>query len=289
MAIIDKDTNKIELMSDDLVTLTESGNVREIQYLQKRNTGQTVKKLNADEYVVLSTGEIKPIVKGHSRDDNKTGLYKTFKRLRYLVNTNFKGHKNELFITLTYAENMTDTVRLSKDFESFIKRLKRKYPGFQYISVVEPQGRGAWHCHVLLKWNDLQSIFIPNEILSRIWGHGFVRIERIQGVDNIGAYLTAYLTDIPVDQIDTNSSNIVEKTVDGVSKKFIKGGRLLLYPAGMKYYRHSRGIKEPVRKVMKYSDAQKKVNQWRLTYDKNIFVEADDFNNAIKFEQYNIH
>lgn len=288
MAIIDKDNNQIDVMPNDYVTLTEAGNVLEIQYVQKRNTKATVKKISKDEYVVLSTGEIKQSIPGHSRDDNKTGLYKTFKRLRYLVNANFFGAKNELFITLTYAENMTDTVRLRKDFESFAKRLKRKYPGFDYLICVEPQARLAWHIHCLIKWPELKSIYIPNSVLADLWGHGFVKVERIQGVDNLGAYLTAYLTDIPVDQSNSNSSNIVEKNVGGTSKKFIKGGRLGLYPKNMKYYRHSRGIKEPRRILMKYSDAQKKVSQGRQTFNKNIFVEGDNFSNAIKFEQYNL-
>ncbi|PEZ26663.1 hypothetical protein CN361_31525, partial [Bacillus cereus] len=45
-------------------------------------------------------------------------------------------------------------------------RLKRKYKNestIDYISVVEPQGRGAWHCRVLLRFNDKDSIFLPNK------------------------------------------------------------------------------------------------------------------------------
>jgi uncharacterized membrane protein (UPF0182 family) len=35
---------------------------------------------------------------------------------------------------------------------------------------------------------------VKNEILRNIWGHGFVKINNIQKVDNIGAYVIKYLS-----------------------------------------------------------------------------------------------
>ena len=63
-----------------------------------------------------------------------------------MINNNFTGKPNELFVTLTYAKNMTDTKRLYTDMNKFIKRLKYKYKessDIDYLAVVEPQGRGA--------------------------------------------------------------------------------------------------------------------------------------------------
>ncbi|MGW7157742.1 rolling circle replication-associated protein, partial [Streptomyces sp. NPDC054887] len=62
---------------------------------------------------------------------------------------------------MTYKKNMTDTKKLYSDFQNFIDRLRYKYKkesSIDYLSVVEPQGRGAWHCHVLMRFNDLDKI-----------------------------------------------------------------------------------------------------------------------------------
>ncbi|MFT9344310.1 MAG: hypothetical protein ABF526_12020, partial [Liquorilactobacillus nagelii] len=96
------DKKEIELDSHDYVKVTKSGYITELQYLQHRNSKQTVKKISKNKYVVLSTGELKESKTGFTRADNKNGLYKSFKRLRYLINSNFFGARNELFITLTY-------------------------------------------------------------------------------------------------------------------------------------------------------------------------------------------
>lgn len=287
MSFVDPEKSVIMLEDSDTVKFIKTGEITEIEYLQKRRTTASVKKLNNDEYVVLSTGEIKTVEHNDSRHGNANGLRKTFKKLRYLINNNFSGKENELFITLTYAENMTDEKRLYKDFDKFIKRFKYKYPGLEYISVIEYQARGALHAHVLIKWPKKKQVFIPNAEIRDLWQHGFVRVERIKGVDNIGAYLTAYLVDIPLEDAKNPNGEVIEKTVKGVQKKYIKGGRLKFYPPGMNYYRYSRGIKRPEPKLMKWKEAKKNVQQSSQTYERDSFIEVDGFNNAIKNIQFN--
>jgi len=50
--------------------------------------------------------------------------------------------------TLTYRENMEDRERLARDFDVFLKRVRRLLPGFEYVAVGERQKRGAWHMHI---------------------------------------------------------------------------------------------------------------------------------------------
>ncbi|MFT9344314.1 MAG: hypothetical protein ABF526_12040, partial [Liquorilactobacillus nagelii] len=203
------------------------------------------------------------------------------------INSNFFGARNELFITLTYRSNMTDNSRLRKDFDRFMKRFKYKYNNIKYISVIEPQHRGSFHSHLLVKFLDLNNVFIENEIVAKMWGNGFVNVKSTYGIDNIGAYLTAYLTDIEVNvDDDLNNKNVVEKQIDGQSKKFIKGGRLHLYPSGMNYYRHSKNISEPIQFFKEYGQI-KKADLGKSTFKKSIIVKNDNFENAIHFEQYN--
>lgn len=277
-----------------VVTLTEMGHISEIQRMERQNQQQTIRKISKDEYVVLETGEIKEFNHIENRSQSMNSLRQTFKKLRYLINNNFVGAKNELHMTLTYAENMTDTERLYADFKRFMMRLKRKYKGqsIDYLNVIEPQERGAWHCHLLIRFNDVGSIFLENKKIAEMWGQGFVTIRSLAEVDNIGAYLSAYLSDIELtDETEpiayTDGTEIVEKTVEGQKKKFIKGGRLHMYPPSMKLYRKSRGIVPPTRKRMTYEDAKKAVGSAQPHYSKTYDILTDDFKNTIHFEQYN--
>lgn len=280
---------------DSIVTVTEMNHLTEIQFMEKMNHKANIKKLNSDEYVLLETGEIKEFEKTENRSQSYNSLRQTFKKLRYLINNNFVGNKNELFLTLTYAENMNDSKRLYKDVEKFIKRLKYYFKdesSIDYLNVVEPQQRGAWHCHILLRFNDLEKIFIPNQEMADLWGHGFVTLKSMKGVDNIGAYLSAYLADLELTNENAhvamkNDLKVLEKEINGQKKMFIKGGRLHLYPSGMNLYRKSKGIKPPERRKMKYKDAIKKVGSAEPHFTKDIKISVDDFENTIAYEQYN--
>lgn len=291
--------------SDAKVKLTDMGNVKEIMYMKNVNFRSfPVLKLNKDEYMIKSTGEVLEYSHTENRSENKENLRRTFKRIRELINANFSGEKNELAFTITYQENMTDTKRLYDDFRKFLMRLRYSYPNVDYISVVEPQGRGAWHCHVLLRFNDLETVYIPNKEVARLWGLGFVKVKAIKrNVDDLGAYLSAYLGDVEYNQENIKilhdegmgvdeiiRSTIKEVEVDGVKKKFIKGARLHLYPTGMNIYRKSKGIIEPKKKWMRYHKAKKLVGAGTPTFTSTVKIIDDENNeiNSIAYEQYNL-
>lgn len=272
------------------------GHIVEVQHMQKMNRTNHIQKIDADRYVMLETGEILEFNKSENRSENENSLRQTFKRMRYLINNNFLGKPNELFFTLTYADNMTDTKRLYEDFNKFVKRLKYRFKGsttIDYLNVIEPQERGAWHAHVLVRFNDLAKIYLPNAELRELWGHGFVRVKSLKNVDNIGAYLSAYLTDLELDHENimramSEKRNVTIRVVDGEEKKFIKGGRLHMYPPGMNLYRSSRGIKKPDRVEVQYKNIKKIVGSTKPHYQKKVDIENDDFKNTITYEQYNL-
>lgn len=295
MQEVKKEKNHVVISPDDIVTVTNMNHLTEIQHMKKMNSKATIQKLNKDEYVNLSTGEIKEYKHIENRSESYNSLRQTFKKIRYLINNNFTGRKNELFLTLTYAENMTDTNRLYTDAKKFMMKLRYKYKNvsdIDYLSVVEPQGRGAWHIHMLIRFNALNSVFLPSDELADLWGHGYVTIERIQHVDNIGAYLSAYLSDVELTSDNffkafEEGREIIEKEVDGEKKKFVKGGRLHMYPTGMNLYRKSKGIAYPERKKMTYKNAKKIVGSAQPHYSNTYEIQSDDFENTIQFEQYN--
>ena len=295
----------ISIPDNAKVTVTEMGHLTELQYMERQNKVATILKLNKNEYVLLrgdEAGTVKEFKHKDNRGQSLNSIRKTLKRLRYLINNNFNGAENELFVTLTYAENMTDTNRLYRDFKKFIQKLKRYYSEtpFEYLNVIEPQARGAWHCHLLLKFISVDKMYINNDFLRKMWGQGFVHIRRLNNVDNIGAYLSAYLADLEITEettlddlkLNVGHSEVIEKVIqdyDGsiTKKRFIKGGRLFMYPNGVQIYRKSKGIKMPERYEQIYSDAKKGV-AFSPDYTKSVELLVDDKHfSSIAYEYYN--
>ena len=296
-------TEAKELRSFDDVKVKKMNDIIEVMHLEKESLGglHNIVKLNKYEYMIKDTGEIKEYVKSENRGQNIAGLKRTFKKIRDLINNNFVGASNELHITLTYAENMQDTKKLYKDFDKFMKRFKYRYKhDIDYLAVVEPQGRGAWHFHLLLRFNGLDKIYIPNDDIADLWGNGFTHTDSLQGIDNIGAYLSAYLGDIEVSEETVNDmfvngryKNVEVKEVekDGITKKFIKGGRLHYYPPGMNIYRKSKGIKFPSEQHMKFSDVKKIVGSAQPTFSRTVVIKdpaTDRIFNEITYQSYNL-
>lgn len=302
---------------DDLVTVTSMGAISEVQYMKHRNHTSYIRKLNADQYVDLDSGEVKEFKHIENRGESLNSIRQTIKKLGYLINNNFFGAKNELWITLTCAENETDPNVVSYWYKLFAQRLKRytdrefgKKGQWEALRILEPQERGAWHVHLLLKFPKRRSVFIPKKTLAELWQKGFVDIHAIHETDNLGAYLTSYLTDTLVDQNEdgTNNANYVFSPVkedgsEGIAPLRVdskqakkKGGRLKLYSPGMNIFSKTRGITYPKRKTMRYSDVFTPVEQGGLGFQlENLALrraveiedKEHDFTNIIVKEQFN--
>lgn len=301
--LLDKEVPAISL--SDIVTVTKMGHITEVQFMQKMNRSATIKKLSKDEYCDLATGEIKEFKHTEVRTDSYNSLRQTFKKLRYLINNNFRGEKNELFVTLTFAPDkngwrpmLGDNIYLAKCFKNFREKLERKYgkDSVKFIRVLEPHADGHAHYHVLLRFDGYDSIYIPNAEFEKIWGYGYVKIHSLKNVDNIGAYVSAYLTDVEFNE-ETDTGTVITamqedrqleiKMVDGEEKKFIKGGRLHMYPSGKQIYNKSKDMSMPERATMTYKNAKKIVGSAEPHYAKKYEIESDDFTNTVIFEQYN--
>ena len=60
------------------------------------------------------------------------------------------------------------------------------------------------------------------------------------------------------------------------TKKFVKGGRLYLYPAGMNIVRSTKGIKQPVTEIMTHAEAKEKVRSAKQTFSRAYEILDDD-------------
>lgn len=312
---------KIEYKKDDLtikdsdnVRVITSGNVIEIMKFDHKNNGSPIRVIDGDHYFTYEDferllndkdwdGDITDIIKsrfhGLSRLDNISYVRNSLKNLRDIINTNCVDTSRCHWVTLTYAENMTDTKRLYEDFKNFVKRFRYQFgDDIEYICASEPQGRGAWHCHVIFIFPN-KAPFIPKSTYEDLWGFGFVKVKSLKNIDNVGAYLSAYLGDF-----DTESSpnlyipegcNITEKQAfdsesEKKKKRILKGARLSLYPKGFHIWRISEGIKKPQIEYMTYKSIKEKVSSAKLTYHKGCtLIDSDtDYCNDLIYEYYNL-
>lgn len=294
-----------KIMDSSRVTVTRMGHIVEVQHMDKRNTSCHIKKIDKNRYVLLETGEIKDFDLSENRLQNVNSLRQTFKTMRYAINNNYFGLPNELFVTLTLRGELqtSDHLLIGKYYDNFMKSVKRAYGSVDAVKVLEPHASGKYHLHVLLRFNDYDTIYIPNSVnvltgdsvdapMRDMWGKGNITIKSLKNVDNIGAYVSGYLSDIEIPDGRKVSSevDVVEKEVEGKTKRFIKGGRLAFYPSGVNIYSKTRGIVPPEREEMTYKEAKKIVGLGEPHYKKSIEINdaEKDFNNTITYEEYNL-
>ena len=279
--------------------MTIAGDTITLRTVQNSIDECPIEKIDKDRFVVKSTGEIKQYRHDKlGRLAHTNNLRKTFSRIRDLINANvtMMNQDKVLFVTLTFAENMQNAYTAYNEFKKFVGRLKtycikHDFDIPQYISVIEPQARGAYHFHVLLIFPN-EAPFIPNNELEEVWRNGFTDIQKLQGnVTNVGMYLTAYMSDIVVDE---NGKEVVITKEEQKKKSSIKkGARLHFYPKGLHIVRHSRDIKLPTEIKTDYENAMKYIKEMpTMTLDYESAFEIKDketgFENVILKKYYSL-
>ena len=281
-------------------TLTYAGDTVKLVAVQNHIEECPIERIDKDTFVVRSTGEVKHY--NHEKKGrlaHKNNLRKTFNKIRDLVNANVTvlNQSHVLFVTLTFAENMQNPLKAYEEFKKFMGRLKtyclkKEYDVPKYISVIEPQARGAFHFHVLLIFPN-EAPFITNVEMEKIWANGFTDVQRLQGnVTNVGLYLTAYMSDIVID--DESGNEILIDSKDKQKKSSIKkGARLHFYPKGLHIVRHSRDIEMPTEITTDYQTAMEQIKEipsMTLDYESTYEVkdEATGFENVIQKKYYSV-
>ena len=302
--------DNLQVDPSSLVRVKEMGNIVEIMWSENYSSKCTIRKIDKDHYVELESGEVKEFKHIANRACDLKSISKSLGRLRDYLNTNIVDTSRCRWVTLTYRQRenmedekipMTDTKKLYEDFKRFNMRLRYHIGHYEYIVAMEPQGSGSWHCHVVMIF-DGKAPYIPNDLMAKIWGNGFVTVKKLDDVDNVGAYLTAYLGDMEVEDFCKSEKAYelagkhvqvkeVEIEEDGIikTKQYIKGARLYMYPPQFNLYRCSRGIKKPTVTYEPEILAQKKVSAGTLTYEKTILLSdiENDFEKTISYRYYN--
>lgn len=292
----------VKLSETSKVKLKTSGNTQVVQFTAGNNKKCPVKNLSKDTYLDKRTGEVKQKKKSESRYQSPKSVRKSINRLMDLIRCNATDSARCKWITVTYAEVMTDGKQAFLDAKLFLRKLRRYLArqnnltdgqkSFQYITVAEPQGEkhdSSWHLHILLIFNDVAP-FIENEMIAELWGHGITSTNKVYDADGLALYFKAHLSDVEYEDESSDDEKkkpeTVEKVVDGVSKQFIKGERLKYYPTGMNLYSSSRGMKKPVIEELSNAEAMERVGDAELVYCETYAIGEKDSGNVIDKRYY---
>lgn len=135
------------------------------------------------------------------------------------------------FLTLTFEENITDLDYANNEFKKWVKRVnynvfKTKKSMMKYVAVIEFQKRGAVHYHILCNLP-----YIDSNELAKVWGHGFIRINKIKGdikrfgsseCDNVGAYVCKYMTkDNDDPRLENRNCYLMSRNLDKPQEIFV--------------------------------------------------------------------
>ena len=140
--------------------------------------------------------------------------------VRRLVNSNIAI--NSKFLTLTFADHVTDLKKANYEFKKFKQKFEY-YLGvrIKYLCVPEFTKKGRIHYHVVL----FNLPFVKNKTLQSIWSNGFIKINKIDNCDNVGAYVSKYMTKDNEQMIEEKSyftSRNLEKPLEIVNEKEIE-------------------------------------------------------------------
>ena len=130
-------------------------------------------------------------------DSRERSLKRAKRDLRRLINANHGQYGDQFtskFLTLTFKENIQDIKQANYEFKKFIQRLNYycfgvKKNNLKYTCVVEFQKRGAIHYHVII----YNMPYVKANDIANVWGNGFIKINKIDDIDNVGAYVAEYL------------------------------------------------------------------------------------------------
>lgn len=216
-----------------------------------------------------------------SDDDKLLNRYKVMKRartdLRRLIQANSgqyidnKGRPYKpVFLTLTFAENVQDFDTANHEFKLFIMRLgnvvgnRKERSCLKYVVVPEFQKRGAIHYHLLI----FNLPFIKASKIAEIWRNGHIKINAIDEVDNVGAYVCKYM-----------GKDLDDERLRG--KKCYFSSRGLFKPEEIQLDTSTQKHKKTLESVYKTAQALALKEPYKVVYD-------SEYYDSITYTQYTL-
>lgn len=224
---INKNDKSHHIEGNTIVYRTDLGKSSKIVSLSHQNESSCIKKLNKYEYLDLNTGEIKKYNLNNSVSIKD--IKRKVKKYEELVLYNFSGGRNELFITLTCRDKITDISVIKNRYKNFLERLKKDYNKIECIALFETTANSYWHIHLFIKSSTSSELYIPHqELLNYYWGYGAVHI-----IKNLNTFKSL-----------GHSKDSRQEKIE----------RLTEFPKGCRMYSKTRGIKTPPKERIQYKD-----------------------------------
>lgn len=188
-----------------------------------------------------------------SSEHRKRTIIRAKNRVRRLIHLNFT--RWDKFITLTLDNEQSFDINNLQEclpfYQNLMKKLRRRYKNFKYITVPEFQERGAVHYHMVCNLP-----FIEKSTWEKLWGHGFVKPKTIVSRNGLATYLTKYL-----------SKQFEQPRIPGhrlyYSSKSLKRSRVI-YGAKAEYV--SKKLKEKKDDTLEYQSQYKTDRNGTTTY-----------------------
>lgn len=144
------------------------------------------------------TGGSESLSDEEKKENREKVLSRARKTVRRLINANAGQYGSEFtskFLTLTFSDHVTEIPEANHQLKLFIKRLNwdifsSRKGNVKYIAVPEFTKKGRIHYHIIL----FNVPYVKSTLLEKIWSNGFIKINKITHVDNLGAYVCKYMT-----------------------------------------------------------------------------------------------
>jgi hypothetical protein len=125
------------------------------------------------------------------RADNLACARRNIQRL-ISANINAWGERPK-FVTFTFAKNVTDISSANEEWHKYMRKARQTFGQLKYLTVIEFQKRGAVHYHTVF-FNMPYKRGLKH-IIGRQWGQGFVKVIGLGRVNDIGIYVSKYMTE----------------------------------------------------------------------------------------------
>lgn len=181
------------------IKLVDCGEYIQVYYLKNKK----VKKSNNDDDLNIVSLSNDKVINKKVNNSFKKIASKNINRSKFECQRLAKCNSKDwcTFITLTFADNITDISKANNEYKKFIYKIKRVFKEFKCLCVPEFQKRGAVHFHLLT------NISVDNEILIykqndnkkffhiKYWNNGFDSVEDVKGnMKKIIGYISKYMT-----------------------------------------------------------------------------------------------
>ena len=262
---INRESNSHYISADKIVYRTDLGNSSKIVSMSNNSTsGSCIKKISKYEYIDTRTGERKYY--DLDKPVNIKDVKRKVRKYEEIVMYNFQGGKNELFITLTCRDKITDLKVIKDRYKEFLENIQTDYKGLECIALFETTSNSYWHIHLFLKYVDTSKVLtIPHQdLLNKYWTYGAVHIIR-----------------------NFNTFKSLGHSKDSRQEKL---ERLTNFPKGCRMYSKTKGIKTPPKEMKAFKDCPEfKSSDYSITSAETYMVrneETDKIVNAITTIMY---